>query len=165
MSILGWETHKLQIKEADLCLSINCKSWIYYNNFMHIIYDLDLNSIERLWNKDEEIYLFCNLESEIRIYHNLVQCFKTKHIALQYRFIKDHVEDGNVEFHFVRLGHQLADIFTNSILETTFNPILHGLGMIEAKLVPKCFWKVMNCEIVLFINERFCISEIIASHK
>ena len=47
------------------------------------------------------------------------------------------MEDGNIEIHFVRSADQLADIFTKALRETTFNRILHGLGMMEAESVPK----------------------------
>ena len=60
----------------------------------------------------KRIPLYCDFESDIRICLNPMQHSKTKHIALRYHFIKDHVEDGNVEVHFVRSSDQLADIFT-----------------------------------------------------
>mgnify|MGYP001546716646 CR=1 FL=1 len=60
-----------------------------------------------------------------------------KHIALRYHFIKDHMEDGNVEIHFVRSADQLADIFIKALPEITVNRILQGLGMMEFESVPK----------------------------
>ena len=66
-----------------------------------------------------------------------MQHSKTKHIALRYHFIKDHVEAGNVEIYFVRTTDQLADIFTKALPEASFNKILQGLGMMEAESVPK----------------------------
>jgi hypothetical protein len=80
--------------------------------------------------------LYCDSESAIRIIHNPVQHSKTKHIALRYHFIKDHVEDGNIEIHFVKTTEQLADIFTKALAEPTFLRILQGLGMIDASSVP-----------------------------
>ncbi|KAL4573963.1 hypothetical protein LXL04_020785 [Taraxacum kok-saghyz] len=80
--------------------------------------------------------LYCDSESAIRIIHNLVQHSKTKHIALRYHFIKDHVEDGNIEIHFVKTTEQLADIFTKALAEPAFQRILQGLGMIDASSVP-----------------------------
>ena len=50
--------------------------------------------------------LYCDSESVILIIHNPVQHSKTKHIALRYHFIKDHVEDGNIEIHFVKTTEQ-----------------------------------------------------------
>jgi len=59
-----------------------------------------------------KIPLYCDSESAIRICHNPVQHSKTKHIALRYHCIKDHVE-----VHFVRSTDQLADIFTKALPE------------------------------------------------
>lgn len=81
----------------------------------------------------KKMSLYCDSKSAIRICHNSVQHSKTKHIALRYHFIKDHIEDGNIEMHFVRYADQLADIFTNALLEVSFNHILQGLGMMEAE--------------------------------
>ncbi|KAI3700156.1 hypothetical protein L2E82_44775 [Cichorium intybus] len=81
----------------------------------------------------KRIPLYCDSESAIRICHNPVQHSKTKHIALRYHFIKDLVEDGNIEIHFVRSTDQLTDIFTKTLPEVTFNHILQGHGMMEAE--------------------------------
>ena len=60
----------------------------------------------------KKIPLFFDSHSEICIIHNAFQHYKTKHIALRYHFIKDHVENGNTEVHFVKTTYQLTDIFT-----------------------------------------------------
>ncbi|XP_023750332.1 uncharacterized mitochondrial protein AtMg00810-like [Lactuca sativa] len=52
---------------------------------------------------------------------------KTKHIALRYHFIKDHVEDENIEVHFVKTTDQLTNIFTKALDEKSFVRILEGL--------------------------------------
>jgi len=56
----------------------------------------------------KKITLYCDSQSAVCIYHNPVQHSKTKHIALRDHFIKDHVEDGNIEVHFVKTTDQLA---------------------------------------------------------
>jgi len=76
--------------------------------------------------------LFCDSNSAIRICHNPVQHSKTKHIALRYHFIKDHIQEGNIEIHFVPTKQQFADIFTKALAEREFTLILNGLGMMEA---------------------------------
>ncbi|KAL7582319.1 hypothetical protein Lser_V15G45023 [Lactuca serriola] len=48
----------------------------------------------------------------------------------------DHVEDGNIEVHFVKTTHQLADIFTKPLDEKSFVRILEGLGMLDGNSVP-----------------------------
>ena len=50
----------------------------------------------------KKIPLYCESQSAIHICHNSVQHSKTKHIPLHYHFIKNHVEDGNIEVHFVK---------------------------------------------------------------
>ena len=84
----------------------------------------------------KKIPIYCDSESGIRICHNPVQHSKTKHIALRYHFIKDHIEEGNIEIHFVKTTEQLADIFTKALAEIPFMNILRGLGMMEAHCVP-----------------------------
>lgn len=66
-----------------------------------------------------------------------MQHSNTKHIALRYHSIKDHVVDGNAEIHFIRFVDQLADIFTKDLPEATFNRNLQGLGMMKADSIPK----------------------------
>ena len=84
----------------------------------------------------KNITLYCDSQSCIRICHNLVQYSNTKHIALRYHFIKDQVEDGHIEVHFVKTTDQIADIFTKPFDEKTFVRILSGLGMIYANALP-----------------------------
>ncbi|KAL4579780.1 hypothetical protein LXL04_015945 [Taraxacum kok-saghyz] len=49
-----------------------------------------------------------------------------------YHFIKGHVEERNIEIHFVKITKQLDDIFTNVLVEISFMNILRGLGMMES---------------------------------
>ena len=65
-----------------------------------------------------------------------MQHSKTKHIALHYHLIKDHVEDGNIEVHFVKTTDQLANILTKPLDEKTFLKTLASLGMIYVNVVP-----------------------------
>jgi len=83
----------------------------------------------------KRIPIFCDSTSSISICHNPVQHSKTKHIDLRYHFIKDHIQDGNIEVHFVPTESQLADIFTKALNETSFLRILDGLGMISSESI------------------------------
>ncbi|GJS81657.1 retrovirus-related pol polyprotein from transposon TNT 1-94 [Tanacetum coccineum] len=47
---------------------------------------------------------------------NPVQHSRTKHIAVRYHFIKEHVEKGTIELYFVKTDCQLADLFTKALL-------------------------------------------------
>ncbi|KAI3685606.1 hypothetical protein L6452_34856 [Arctium lappa] len=62
----------------------------------------------------------CCSQSAIAITANLVQHSKTKHIDMRYHFIKDHVEKGDIEIHFVTTDYQLADLFTKPLDEKRY---------------------------------------------
>nr|GEW30265.1 putative ribonuclease H-like domain-containing protein [Tanacetum cinerariifolium] len=54
---------------------------------------------------------------------------RTKHIAVCYHFIKEHVEKGTIELYFVKTDYQLADIFTKALPVDRFNYLVRHLGM------------------------------------
>nr|GEV34013.1 retrotransposon protein, putative, unclassified [Tanacetum cinerariifolium] len=74
--------------------------------------------------------------SAIAISCNLVQHSRTKHIAVRYHFIKEHVEKGMIELYFVKTDYQLVDIFTKALLVDRFNYLVHRLVMMEILLEP-----------------------------
>nr|GEZ93637.1 hypothetical protein [Tanacetum cinerariifolium] len=54
-------------------------------------------------------------QESIAISCNSIQLSRTKHIAVRYHFIKEHVENGTIELYFAKTDYQLADIFTKSL--------------------------------------------------
>nr|GEU80280.1 copia protein [Tanacetum cinerariifolium] len=82
-----------------------------------------------------KIPIYCDSKSAIAISCNLVQHSRTKHIAVRYHFIKEHVEKGTIKLYFVKTDYQLADIFTKALSADRFNYLVHRLGM--CSLSPK----------------------------
>ncbi|KAI3735601.1 hypothetical protein L6452_15108 [Arctium lappa] len=76
----------------------------------------------------KRVLIYCDSKSAITIIANLVQHSKTKHIDVRYHFIKDHVEKGDIEIHFVQTDYQLADLFTKSLDEKRFKFLIIKLG-------------------------------------
>nr|GEW35536.1 retrovirus-related Pol polyprotein from transposon TNT 1-94 [Tanacetum cinerariifolium] len=76
-----------------------------------------------------KIPIYCDSKSTIAISCNLVQHSRTKHIAVRYHFIKEHVEKGTIELYFVKTDYQLADIFTKALPTDRFNYLVRRLGM------------------------------------
>nr|GFB06371.1 hypothetical protein [Tanacetum cinerariifolium] len=76
-----------------------------------------------------KISIYCDLKSAIAISCNPVQHSRTKHIAVRYHFIKEHVEKGTIELYFFKTDYQLADIFTKSLPTDCFNYLVRRLGM------------------------------------
>ncbi|GJZ18145.1 retrovirus-related pol polyprotein from transposon TNT 1-94, partial [Tanacetum coccineum] len=58
-----------------------------------------------------------------------LQHSRTKHIAVRYHFIKEHVEMGTIELYFVKTDYQLADLFTKALPVDRFNYLVRRLGM------------------------------------
>nr|GFA74794.1 retrovirus-related Pol polyprotein from transposon TNT 1-94 [Tanacetum cinerariifolium] len=77
----------------------------------------------------DKIPIYCDSKSAIAISCNLVQHSRTKHIAVRYHFIKEHVEKGTIELYFVKTDYQLANIFTKALPVDRFTYLVHRLGM------------------------------------
>ena len=75
--------------------------------------------------------MYCDNTSAIKIVENPVQHSKTKHIDVMYHFIREHVENGTVELHFVPTDKQLTDILTKALDENTFTKLVSELGMLN----------------------------------
>nr|GEY89359.1 copia protein [Tanacetum cinerariifolium] len=76
-----------------------------------------------------KILIYCDSKSAIAISCNPIQHSRTKHIAVRYHFIKEHVEKGTIELYFVKTDYQLADIFTKALPAYRFNYLVRRLGM------------------------------------
>ncbi|GKC27996.1 hypothetical protein Tco_1035290 [Tanacetum coccineum] len=79
--------------------------------------------------KFNKIPLYCDNKSAIALCCNNVQHSRSKHMDVRYHFIKEQVEHGVLELYFVRIEHQLADIFTNALPGERFNFLIEKLGM------------------------------------
>nr|GFB79069.1 retrovirus-related Pol polyprotein from transposon TNT 1-94 [Tanacetum cinerariifolium] len=74
-------------------------------------------------------FLDADYAESIAISCNPVQHSRTKHIAVRYHFIKEHVKKGTIELYFVKTDYQLADIFTKALLADRFNYLVRHIGM------------------------------------
>ncbi|GJW28153.1 hypothetical protein Tco_0045028, partial [Tanacetum coccineum] len=74
-----------------------------------------------------KIPIYCDSKSAIAISCNPVQHSRTKHIAVRYHFIKEHVEMGTIELYFVKTDYQLADLFTKALPVDRFNYLVRRL--------------------------------------
>ncbi|GJU57488.1 retrovirus-related pol polyprotein from transposon TNT 1-94 [Tanacetum coccineum] len=79
--------------------------------------------------KYNRISMYCDSKSAIAISCNPVPHSRTKHIDIQYHFIKEHVEKGTVELYFVGTEYQLADLFTKALPKERFEYLVHRIGM------------------------------------
>ncbi|RVW86900.1 Retrovirus-related Pol polyprotein from transposon RE1 [Vitis vinifera] len=69
---------------------------------------------ELRFGKDEQIKLICDNQAALHIPSNPVFHERTKHIEVDYHFIREKIASGCVATSFVNSNDQLADIFTKS---------------------------------------------------
>ncbi|GJZ63304.1 hypothetical protein Tco_0619725 [Tanacetum coccineum] len=76
-----------------------------------------------------KIPIYCDSKSAKAISCNPVQHSRTKHIAVRYHFIKEHMEKGTIELYFVKTDYQLDDLFTKALPVDMFNYLVRRLDM------------------------------------
>nr|GEW21243.1 hypothetical protein [Tanacetum cinerariifolium] len=64
---------------------------------------------------------------------NNVQHSRSKHIDIRHHFIREQVEKGMVEFYFIMMNYQLADIFTKALPRERFEFLLPHLGIYRTR--------------------------------
>ena len=62
---------------------------------------------------------------------NPVHHFRTQHIEVRHHFIRDHVENQDIELRFINTENQLVGIFTKSLAEERFSFIQRELGLCQ----------------------------------
>jgi hypothetical protein len=77
--------------------------------------------------------LLCDNESAIRMADNPVEHSRTKHIDIQYHFLRDHHQKGDIEITYVNTQNQLADIFTKPLDEKTFSKLRNELNILDSR--------------------------------
>lgn len=73
--------------------------------------------------------LYCDNTSAINISKNPVQHSWTKHIDSRHHFIRELVEDKEIELEYVATEKNLADIFTKPLDKSRFETLRSALGI------------------------------------
>ncbi|KAK2969370.1 hypothetical protein RJ640_000642 [Escallonia rubra] len=79
--------------------------------------------------QERKTELFCDNKSAIAMAKNPVFHSRTRHIALKYHFIREAIEDGEIELEFCRSKEQVADIFTKALPRERFEELRQALGV------------------------------------
>ena len=80
-----------------------------------------------------KVPLYCDNTSAINLTKNPIQHSKNKHIEIRHHFIRDHVQKGDCEIQFVKIEHQLVDLFTKPLVRDRFNKLRNELGILDIK--------------------------------
>ena len=78
-----------------------------------------------------KVPIYCDNQSAIAMTGNPVQHSLTKHISIRYHFITEHVQQKEIEIHFIPTDQQLVDIFTKPLPEAVFVKLVNELGMVR----------------------------------
>jgi hypothetical protein len=83
--------------------------------------------------KFSKVSLLCDNESAIHMADNPVEHIRTKHIAIQYHFLRDHQQRRDIEIAYINTKDQLADIFTKPLDEKTFTKLRNELKILDSR--------------------------------
>ncbi|XP_028554742.1 uncharacterized protein LOC110100908 [Dendrobium catenatum] len=75
--------------------------------------------------------IHCDNISAIAIAKNSVFHARTKHIEIDYQFIRQHIHDGNIHIQHIPSQQQIADVFTKSFSTPRFNYLRSKLTIRE----------------------------------
>jgi hypothetical protein len=88
--------------------------------------------MEELGHSQQQIVVYCDSQSALHIARNPVFHSRTKHIDVQYHFVREVVEKGSVDMQKIHTKDNLADVMTKSINADKFTWCRSSYGMIES---------------------------------
>jgi hypothetical protein len=77
----------------------------------------------------ERVPLMCDNTSVISVAKNLVFHKKMRHVERRHHFLRDHVEEGDIEMRYIDTERQLTDIFTKPLDASHFADLRGKIGV------------------------------------
>jgi hypothetical protein len=128
--LVAWISKKqgsisLSTVEAEYIVVATCCTWILW--MIQTLADLMVNYIDL-------ITIHCANTSAISVSKNPVLHYKTKHIPIQYHFLREQVTNRVVQLNYIPSIEQIADIFTKPLAKTPFDYLRQKMGVIPSDM-------------------------------
>jgi hypothetical protein len=107
-----------------MALKETIKEFLYLNS---IIKQLDIHNY--FTTKSSNNYLFTDSQSAIDLANNPEHHFKTKHIDIQYHFVRENIINKAISLNYIPTKEQIADIFTKAVNTTDFKRLVGYLNL------------------------------------
>jgi hypothetical protein len=120
------KTTALSSCEAEyMALKEAIKEYLY---LISIYRQLGIDSL--LNTETKKFYLFSDSQPAIALANNPEHHAKTKHIDIQYHFVREKIQEGFLDLSYIPTKEQLADILTKALNAPTFNTIFSNLKLV-----------------------------------
>ncbi|KAM1948201.1 hypothetical protein ACFX15_008419 [Malus domestica] len=83
--------------------------------------------------KVEPTQILCDNTSAIAISKNPIAHHKARHINRRFHFIRDALQNGEIDLVYCKTEEQIVDIFTKALARDLFEYLRKALGVISAK--------------------------------
>lgn len=70
----------------------------------------------------KQLVLYCDHETAINVAYNPMLHDQTKHIEIDWFFIKENLSNGSLRINYVKSGDQLAEVFIKDLCNRLFHP-------------------------------------------
>ena len=116
-------------EEYMVACSASCEA-IWLRKLLTGLFDLEM----------EETMILCDTQSCIKMMENHVFHDKSKHIEIQYHYIRDMVQKGAIKLQHVGTNEHVADVLTKPLSRVKFEHFRDKLGIVWLSIIRKFCW-------------------------
>jgi len=97
--------------------------------FKEYIYLINILQSLKIHNKNTKYYLFCDNQPAIKLAKNPEYHSKSKHINIQYHYIREKLLEGIINLDYISTKDQPADIFTKSLNTIAYKAAIDKINL------------------------------------